>query len=309
MSEDASFALQEETDSEVKNLATSENVVLLCCIAPFTATRISPTRTVSASFRFPDEFVVEEFVELINGRYPNKDSRPPLFLMIHSPGGTVSSSYVVCGVLRNCFNSIIAFVPHIAASGASVMALSCNEVVMGDISRLTGIDPYHEANGDVVFSLSTVRAFDNLVNIFRTRTEEETPYPYRHLLRSITAQDYDEATHTLSLVDSYTSELMTKAGYIPEDIKQVLRAMLYEVQAHEEVFLLDKVKELKVKAKRYDEDARYSRTWKVMKQWLKKYYLQPSPVHIIKYALPATTSIPATTSSGPKDEKDNKGNA
>lgn len=276
------MSIEEETDEAVLDLATSENVVLLCCIAPFPPTRITPTQTITASFRFPDEYAVEEFVSLIDNRYPEKENRPPLYLLIHSPGGTVSSSYVVSLVLRKCFNQIVAFIPHVAASGASIMVLSCNEVVMGDISRLTGIDP---SLGDT-YALNVIRAFDNLVDVFSTRTAEETPYPFRHLLESITAEKYDEATHILELVRDYTTELMEAANYSNDDIKKIIKGLLYDVQSHEEVFMLDRIKELGVKAKRYSEDERFARAWVVMNRWLKKYYLQPSPIHIIKYALP-----------------------
>ena len=70
------LSIEEESDEAVLGLATSENVVLLCCIAPFLPTRVTPTQTVSASFRFPDEYAVEEFASIINDRYPEKDSRP-----------------------------------------------------------------------------------------------------------------------------------------------------------------------------------------------------------------------------------------
>ena len=153
---------------------------------------------------------------------------------------------------------------------------------MGDISRLTGVDP--SVGG--IHSLNTVRAFDNLVNVFSTRTAEETPYPFRHLVESITAERYDEAIHTLELVNNYISELMEAANYSNDDIKNIINGLLYQVQSHEEVFMLERVKELRVKAKHYSEDERFERAWVVMKGWLKKYYLQPSPVHIIKYALP-----------------------
>jgi hypothetical protein len=62
--------------------------------------------------------------------------------------------------------------------------------------------------------------------------------------------------------------------------------MLFNVRAHEEVFMLDGLKTLGVKAKHYREDKKYAENWKVMKNWLRTYYLKPSPVHVIKYALP-----------------------
>jgi len=36
---------------------------------------------------------------------------------------------------------MVAFVPHIAASGATLLAISCDEIIMGDISHLSPIDP------------------------------------------------------------------------------------------------------------------------------------------------------------------------
>jgi hypothetical protein len=114
------FAIEKETLQDVKKLADSENAYVLCCIAPFAPMRISPSRSVFAAFSYPDEFIVEDFVDLVCDCYPAKKDRPTLHLLIHSPGGTVSSSYVVSTILRNCFNKIIGYVPHLAASGARI---------------------------------------------------------------------------------------------------------------------------------------------------------------------------------------------
>jgi len=295
------FTIEKETLPDVKKFADSENAYLLCCIAPFAPTRVNPSRSVFAAFSFPDEFIVEDFVELVCNSFPQKKDRPTLHLLIHSPGGTVSSSYVVSSILRNCFNKIIGYVPHLAASGASVMALSCDELILGDISRLTGFDPYHEQNGgDIEFSLSTVRAFSNLVKYFRTRTLAEAPYPYQHLMKSITAEKYDEATHMLRLVAGYAEELMEKAGYKHDEIGKIVEEMLFNVKAHEEVFMLERLKELGVKAKHYREDKKCAENWKTMKNWLRTYYLKPSPIHVIKYAIPE----PKTQEETVKEKKD-----
>jgi len=69
-----------------------------------------------------------------------------LYILIHSPGGYVSSAYIIASVLRETFDQMVAFVPHIAASGATLIAISCNEIVMGDISQLSPIDPYYREN-------------------------------------------------------------------------------------------------------------------------------------------------------------------
>jgi len=208
---------------------------------------------------------------------------------------------MVARTLRSNFNKIIGFVPHIAASGATVVALCCNEIVMGDISRLTGIDPHYEIDDETVYPLSTVRAFKNLEEILGTKTLDEISFPYQHLVQSITAEKYDEATHTLKMVEDYASEVMKKAGYTDNEIKKIIDGVLYDIEAHEEVITLDRAKEIGIKAKHFREDNQYSECWKVMKGWLNKYFLQPSPIHFIKHCVP---NKPIESSS----IKSNKGN-
>jgi len=280
------FKLEEERDKSVRMYATQEKLVAICVVAPLTGVRVAPKRSITARFSYPDEFVLEEFIEKVHEAYPQKENRPPLHILIHSPGGAVSSSFMVARVLRSNFDRIVGFVPHIAASGATVMALSCNEIVMGDISRLTGIDPYYEMDDQVVYPLSIVRAFNTLESILGTKSPEEISYPYQHLVQSISAEEYDEAAHTLGMVEGYARELMSKAGYKDGEIRKVIRGVLYDINSHEEVITLDRAKEIGIKAKHFREDEPTAKCWKVMKNWLRNYLLKPSPVHIIRYCMP-----------------------
>lgn len=267
-------------------MADKFGVACLCIIAPFAPLRIAPKRYIPASFSYPDEFVLENFIDLIIDKYPKKEERPNLYLLLHSPGGSVSSSYMVARTLRSHFNKIVAFIPHIAASGATVVALSCDEIIMGNISRLSGIDPTYESDGQNVSALSVVRAFKYLENMLETKTLDEISYPYQHLVRTITAEKFDEATHTLDMVEKYATELMAKAGYAEEQIDAIVHALLFEIEAHEQVITLDSAKELGIKAIHFSNKPEYSECWKIMKEWLNKYFLEPSPVHVIKYCIP-----------------------
>lgn len=279
------FKLKEETEESVKCMTDKLGCICLCIIAPFTPLRIAPKRSLVASFSFPDEFVLEEFIELIVEKYPRKEERPDLFLLLHSPGGAVASSYMVARTLRSHFNKIIAFIPHIAASGATVVALTCDEIVMGNISRLSGIDPSYDTETGSISALSIVRAFKHLEDILGTKTLDEISYPYQHLVQTITAEKLDAATHSMDMVEGYTYELMKKAGYADEKIEQIIHTLLWEVETHEQVISFDMAEEIGIKVKHYT-DAKYFETWKTMKTWLNKYFLKPSPVHFIKYCIP-----------------------
>jgi hypothetical protein len=286
------FRTEEEVDENVKKMTKSNNAVSLCIIAPFAPLRIAPRRSLAASFSFPDEFVLEEFIHTVIEKYPKKEERPALHLLLHSPGGTLESSYVVARILRNNFNKIVGFIPHIAASGATLIAISCDELVMGDISRLTGIDPHYDYDGGTFYPLSTVRAFDRLEGILGAKTLDEISYPYQHLVQSITAEKYDEATHELKMVEGYAIELMKKAGYNEEQIDTIINRLLYNIESHEEVIHFQRAKDLGLKVRHFSEETQLCDTWKAMKSWLWKYFLKPSPVHFIKHCFPCDIANP-----------------
>lgn len=66
----------------------------------------------------------------------------PLDLMLHSPGGDANAAQQIMSYLRNQgFGPIRAIVPISAMSAATMMALSCDEILMGRHSQLGPIDP------------------------------------------------------------------------------------------------------------------------------------------------------------------------
>ncbi len=61
--------------------------------------------------------------------------------MLQSYGRDVNSAYTIAKVLRKNFKNITVFVPQIAASGATLIAISADKIVMGELSKLSPIDP------------------------------------------------------------------------------------------------------------------------------------------------------------------------
>jgi hypothetical protein len=64
-----------------------------------------------------------------------------LDLIIHSPGGSAEAAESIVTYLRKRFDNIRIFVPVAAMSAATMVALSGNEIVMGQHSQLGPIDP------------------------------------------------------------------------------------------------------------------------------------------------------------------------
>ncbi|MCY4369921.1 MAG: serine protease [bacterium] len=64
-----------------------------------------------------------------------------LDLILTSPGGSPEAAEAIMGYLRTRFDHIRAVVPVAAMSAATMMALACDEILMGTHSQLGPIDP------------------------------------------------------------------------------------------------------------------------------------------------------------------------
>ena len=65
----------------------------------------------------------------------------PLDILIDSPGGLLSVCYQVARFLSNCTKRWDALVPNEAASGATLICLGSNEIVMSQVAQLSPLDP------------------------------------------------------------------------------------------------------------------------------------------------------------------------
>jgi ATP-dependent protease ClpP protease subunit len=70
------------------------------------------------------------------------DQSKGLDLLLHTPGGNTAATESIVNYLRSTFGKDIrAFVPQIAMSAGTMIALSCKEIVMGKQSNIGPIDP------------------------------------------------------------------------------------------------------------------------------------------------------------------------
>ena len=77
------------------------------------------------------------FMECVHGL-----PRGPLDLILHSPGGDANAAEAIMDYLRKVgFDPIRAIVPLAAMSAATMVALGCDEILMGRHSQLGPIDP------------------------------------------------------------------------------------------------------------------------------------------------------------------------
>lgn len=70
------------------------------------------------------------------------DKSKGLDIILHTPGGNTAATESIVNYLRSLFgNDIRAFIPQIAMSAGTMIALSCKEIVMGKQSNIGPIDP------------------------------------------------------------------------------------------------------------------------------------------------------------------------
>lgn len=78
------------------------------------------------------------FMQVINGL----DKNLGLDLILHTPGGNLAAAESIINYLHAIFgNNIRAFIPQIAMSAGTMIALSCKEIIMGKESNIGPIDP------------------------------------------------------------------------------------------------------------------------------------------------------------------------
>ena len=72
------------------------------------------------------------------------DKSKGLDLLLHTPGGNLAATESIVNYLKQIFgNDIRAFVPQIAMSAGTMIALSCKEIVLGKQSNIGPIDPQY----------------------------------------------------------------------------------------------------------------------------------------------------------------------
>lgn len=274
---DVSVEEATELSKRLSEISEKHNAVLLACIAPYVGRKVSPSRTISAYMGLSEEFAVETVINEIS----KKTDVKKLMLLINSPGGLVQSSYKVARALRQSFEEIIVFIPHIAASGGALIALTGNEIVGGMMSQLTPLDPHSDdESGREVSSLSVVEAHAFVTTFFKDKVVEDAPYTYKALADGFDAIDIYDALSSLKLMEGYVYEILKGSGYSEPECKKISTKMVRGFRSHSEVINMDKAKEIGLKVV---DDTKYSDEWTTLREWLGKYMLQSADKHIIRY--------------------------
>jgi hypothetical protein len=262
---------------------SDENVaVLIAFIAPYGGVRVSPIEERSAAIRMPEEWGVEYVLtEIVNEHEDIKKCK--LYLLINSPGGIPACSYNIAYMLQECFGDIKVFVPQLALSGGTLLALSGNNLVMGAASRLSPIDVQVPYFNSTVSAYSMGKALSRLNKYFSTRTVDEAPYPYRAMADKLDPVILEDWSTALNEVGIYANELLEKAGYSKERRESIIKALVLTENTHSFVVHNERAKSIGLNV---SEDKKDLETLNIMREWLAEYAFEKEATHCIRYIIP-----------------------
>lgn len=274
----------EESDIKIKEgfaKHIGQDTAALAMITTYNPAKITPTKAVIAQIGLLDELGMEDAIAEIKSRNINK-----LFLLINSFGGGVMSSFKIARALRENFDDIVTFVPHIAASGGTLIALTGNKIVMGDMSSISPIDVQLPRNGGMYSVNAMIRGFYALNELFSKTSEEDAPYPWKALADKLDPVEFQEWMDSSKLMKQHATEILkhNKSSF-KDNAESIVGKLSDEYPTHQYAITYNEAKNVLGEAL-CCKNTEYDEVWGVMKLWLRKYIANESGTHIIRYLLP-----------------------
>jgi hypothetical protein len=286
-----------ENDTSLQKWADSERCALLAFIAPYVGKRVSPVSEVFATIGMQEEFGIESFIDQCAAARIKK-----LHMLVNSPGGGVVSSYKIAKALRSQFTEIRVFVPHMAASGGTLIALTGDEIVMGVMSHLSPLDPQFYYQGMSISSNTFARCFERFQRSFAQLQPDEAPYPIRCMTEKLDPLVMEEMNGTTQACIEYVIDILRGAGY---PAQEAIKKALYLTMNFTDHSTVLRKAALKEQGFKVVDDSKYRKEWLAMRQWLRKYIASPEGVHHLRYCLPraASAKTPEAPTNGRNGSK------
>jgi len=258
-----------------------EKTAALAIIASYQPAKVSPTKALWAEIGLTEELNVEEAIDKLK-----ENGIQNLILCINSFGGGVSSSFKVAYAIRKNFDKITVIVPHIAASGGTLIALTGNEIVMGDMSSLTPIDVQMERGGRMYSVNAMIRSFGALNDFFEKVAEEDAPYPWKAMADKLDPVEFQEWIDASSLMELHAKKILEMNESFKENADLIVSRLTTGYPVHSYSITIEEAKEIFGKYIHYGKENKYKNLWEASKLWVKKYLGVESSNHIIRFILP-----------------------
>lgn len=270
-----------EKDKKVTKFGNRRNCIMLAVIASYVPRKISPSESEFATLGISEEFGIETALSQITEL--SKNANLPVLLLLNSRGGSLSSSYKTAKAIRDAFKDIEVYVPHVALSGGTLVALTGNRIVMGKMSHLSPLD-VQLGYSDAAFPVSAndfIRCKARLDDYFKDRKVDTVPYSWKVFADNLDGTIFEHVTSAQETACEYVVEILKKSKY--KNAEQIARRLVFGLRSHSFVIGYDRAKKLGLKVKSYGED---TEAWEIMRYWLAKYVIKATDRHFIRYSVP-----------------------
>jgi ClpP class serine protease len=164
------------------------------------------------------------------------------YLLINSPWRRHDSSYKIARALRTCLEEITTFVPHVAASGGTLLAMTGNKIVMGPMSHITPLDVQILYNRTHISAGTFMRFYGRALEWFETVTPEDAPYPQKALTDKLDPFVMEEWSGLMETIHSYVAEILELSG--GKKCRDTAARFVYGYKTHGHVINSDMAKKL-----------------------------------------------------------------
>jgi len=265
-----------EKDKNIMEFAKNHKRVLIAFIAPCVGVKVSPVDEARASIGLLDEFGIDALIRKLKSTNIKN-----AYLLVNSPGGAMSSSYKIAMAIRSIFDNIITFVPHIAASGGTLLALTGDKIVMGPMSHLTPLDVQIRYKGGSISAATFMKFFSRASRWFEKTLPEEAPYPRKALADKLDPFLMEDWSGLMETAMKYVSDILGLAGYKKKE--EIAQKIVMTFPSHSYVINYDEAKKIGLKV---DKETNYNETWDIMRYWLSRYIFEQEITHCIRYVVP-----------------------
>jgi hypothetical protein len=277
---------QVESDTKIKGCLLKhlgENTAALALITSYIPAKISPTKVARAQIGLIEELGMEDAIAEIK-----ENDIDRLYLLINTFGGGVSSSFKIARALRENFSDITVFIPHIAASGGTLIALTGNKIVMGDMSSISPIDVQIQRSGNTFSVNAMMRSFHTLNEMFKDVSENDAPYPWKAMADKLDPVEFQEWVDTSRLMERHAAEILQHPkSSLKSKTKTIVGALSRNYPTHQYTITYEEAKPILGDDVCFKNSCKeYGEIWKTMKLWLRQYIMQESGTHIIRYLTP-----------------------
>ena len=273
--------VQKEDDSSLQKFADENNVVLLAFVGSYVPLRYGPSQFARSEMSIRDEFSIEEaLTQISKGR--EQGSRK-LYLLVNSPGGSPSSAFKIAMAIRRSFDDITVFVPHIAASGGTMLALTGSRIRMGMMSQLSPVDVQVWYNDAFVSTNSMLVARETLDARLSMKSTGELSYLERHLAESFNPAILEEFTRIVDMSVTYLRTILKAAKYEEQTREMIIKKLIFDLPVH--AFVIDAylAKEIGINV---EDGSTNVEEWEMMREWFWRYIDQAEDKHFVRYVIP-----------------------